>query len=432
MKKIIPFLLTVFIISSCLPKDVRVPQSPLLSTLERKSGLIAYVGVDGNVYVMDQGGGKLQQFTDDAVLPQTQGAPTLYYQYPTWAQDGNQIAFSGLDIQGTQATSTVKVANIDEDSTTEVYSSQSEHPIYLYWSPDNENVGFITTTATNQSIILQSAPAKGGERTIIDVGSPYYWSWAPDGSSMIVHTGSPTSTSPEHLAFLHVDSDIREDGLATTPASFQAPAWSPDGNHIALARSSENENQVIVTEATGENPQTIGKFQARTAFAWSSDSQKLAYLDGAQAMQAGTVGALHVYDMETAKETVVDQGIIAFFWAPNAEEIAYFILVQVSGDGTNRSSSDTPITAVQLNVLDVASGESRELFTYRPTDLFLSILPYFDQYHQSVTIWSPDNNNLVLSFVDAQGAPGIAIVAASGQLEPRLLTQGYVAFWSWK
>ena len=83
-------------------------------------------------------------------------------------------------------------------------------------------------------------------------------------------------------------------------------------------------------------------------------------------------------------------------------------------------------------MLDVATGESRELFTYVPTEQFLNIIPYFDQYHQSVTIWSPDNNNLVLSFLDSEGNPGIAVVAASGQLEPRLLTQGYIAFWSWK
>jgi hypothetical protein len=85
-----------------------------------------------------------------------------------------------------------------------------------------------------------------------------------------------------------------------------------------------------------------------------------------------------------------------------------------------------------LHVLNVTNGESRELFTYRPTQQFLSVLPYFDQYHQSATIWSPDNNNLVLSFLSSSGSPGIAIVAASGKLEPRILAQGYLAFWSWQ
>ena len=30
-----------------------MPQSPLLSSLERKSGLIAYIGLDGNIYTID-------------------------------------------------------------------------------------------------------------------------------------------------------------------------------------------------------------------------------------------------------------------------------------------------------------------------------------------------------------------------------------------
>jgi hypothetical protein len=136
--------------------------------------------------------------------------------------------------------------------------------------------------------------------------------------------------------------------------------------------------------------------------------------------------------METSKETVVDQNIAAFFWSPSGEEIAYYVLVPTNEGGSESADTTAPTLALQLNVLDVPTGESRSLFTYLPTNQFLSILPYFDQYHQSATIWSPDNNNLVLSFLDGEGNPGIAIVAASGQLEPRLLAGGYLAFWSWK
>jgi len=387
------------------------------------------------MYVSDQGGGKLQKLTDDAVIPQSQNEPYHYYQFPTWAQDGSQVAFVGLASQGPQITSSLMVANVDDKTQKEVYTSQSEHPFYVYWSPDNENVSFLSTNSSGaQNMLLQSVPAQGGERTLVDTGSPYYWSWAPDGSVMIVHTGDGTSTAPEHLAFLRMGSNVLEDGLPETPASFQAPAWSPDGSHIALALLSDQKNQVVVTDSSGAYPKVIGTFISKTAFAWSSDSRKLAYLDSAQALSAGTAGALHIYDMETSKETVEDRSIVAFFWSPSGEEIAYFILVQANDTGSSASDSTTatPQYALQLNVLDVATGESRVLFTYRPTDQFLNILPYFDQYAQSVTIWSPDNNNLVLSFLDNSGNPGIAIVAASGKLEPRLLTDGYIAFWSWK
>jgi TolB protein len=438
MKKILVYALSVsaLLLASCLPKDVQVPQSPLLSTLERKSGLIAYLGTDGNMYVVDQGGGHLKQLTKDAVIPQNQGEPLFYYQYPTWSRDSSRLAFIGLKSDGSQTESKLVIANMDDDSVNEIYKSGSEHPIYLNWSPDNKNLGFISTNVAGQNIILQSIPAQGGDRTVLDAGSPYYWSWAPDGKVMIVHSGGAAASAPEHIAFLNVNSStVTEQGLESTPASFQAPAWSPDGSHIALARVSDKENQIVVTDSAGENPKKMGTFANKTAFAWSSDSTRLAYIDGNQALDAGTFGPLHVVDLETAKETVEDANIVAFFWSPSGKEIAYFVLLQANNDSSGSSGGSaqtTPQLVLQLHVLDVTTGESRQLFTYRPTQQFLSILPYFDQYHQSATIWSPDNNNLVLSFLDNSGNPGIAVVAASGKLEPRILAQGYLAFWSWQ
>src|SRR5688572_33199890 len=98
MKKILPLIVSALLIASCLPGDRQVPQSPLLSTLERKSGLISYIGADGNMYVSDQAGGNLKQLTEDAIIPENQGDPLLYYQFPTWSRDGSQLAFMGLKI----------------------------------------------------------------------------------------------------------------------------------------------------------------------------------------------------------------------------------------------------------------------------------------------------------------------------------------------
>src|SRR5215211_3303549 len=175
MKRIFVFALSALLITSCLPRNMQVPQSPLLSTLERKSGLIAYIGTDGNLYVSDQGGGNLTQLTEDAALPQSQGQPALYYQYPTWSRDGSQLAFIGLSADGEQTTTKLMVANVDDESSKEIYASKIEHPIYINWSPDDETVSFISTNFSGQNIILQTVPASGGERTILDTGSPYYW-----------------------------------------------------------------------------------------------------------------------------------------------------------------------------------------------------------------------------------------------------------------
>ena len=103
MKKFLLFTVLALMLASCLPQNMQVPQSPLLSVLERKSGLIVYLGVDGNMYVSDQAGGNLVQLTKDAHIPQSQTDAYLIYQFPTWAHDGSHLAFIGLKGQGTQA-----------------------------------------------------------------------------------------------------------------------------------------------------------------------------------------------------------------------------------------------------------------------------------------------------------------------------------------
>jgi len=436
MKKFIPLLITTLILSACLPGNIQIPQSPLLSKLERKAGLIAYVGADGNIYVSDQGGGHKVAYTDNAKIPETQTAAFQYYEYPTWSVDGNHLAFVGLSGEGSTASeSTLHIADIQEKKAQKMYSSQSENPFYLYWSPDDETLAYLSTNSASQSMMLQSISVKDGGRTTIDTGAPFYWSWSPDGSAMIVHTGSETSSVPVHLSFLQMGSDIVEDQLDTVPAAFQAPAWSPDGEHILLSRlNDQNKNEIILTDAHGKFEKALSTYDIATAFAWSYDSELVAYVDGETPMTAGTLGKLHVLDLTNSEDFFQDDNVVAAFWSPNSKKLAYFkpILVDPNTGETATSDTSSPVLVLELHVLDVNSAESKEVFKFQPTNQFASILPYFDQYHQSTTIWSPDNNNLVLSLFTNDGTPGIAIIAASGQLEPRLLDTGYIAFWSWK
>jgi Tol biopolymer transport system component len=416
-----------------------VPQSPLLPFLERKAGLITYIGADWNVYTMDQAGRNVTAYTKDAVVPKNSTDAFRYYVYPTFSADGDRLAFVGVSGQGTINSADLYIANVEGDAK-KVYSSKNEHPFFLYWSPDNTTLGFLSSTSDGQSMILQSISSDSKDRTVIDTGTPYYWSWAPDGKTMIVHSGSAQSTVPEHLAFLRVGSDITEDGLDATPASFQSPAWSPDGSHILMTRLNvqNKKSEIIMTDGRGKYEKTIGSFDLNTAFAWSHQGDKVAYIEGKKTIGAGVLGELHVVDLETSKDLFKgEQDVFAFFWSPNDEKIAYFIPKLLNSSSSSGGQSDSNSQsgqqlALQLKMLDVKSGESKELFTFQPSEQFTAILPYFDQYSQSATIWSPDNNNLVLSFVAGDGTPGIAVVAASGQLEPRILTQGYLAFWSRK
>ena len=378
MNRILVILLSALMISSCLPGDMQVPQNSLLPMLERKSGRIAFIGADLNIYTADQAGNNLVAHTSDAKIPADEASPYRYYILPAWSHDSASLGFVGVSGQGTEISSSVYIANVDEETSEQVFQSTSEQPFYLYWSPDNNHLSFLSSTVGGGSLILQSVSSGQEDRTILDTGSPYYWSWAPDGRTMIVHTGSSQSILPDHLAFLQVDSEVVEYGLDTLPATFQSPAWSPDGSRILMTRLSEQDKQeIVLTDAHGEIEKVIAAYDLNAAFAWSNNSDRVAYIEGKQTLNTGTLGTLHVIDLETSEQLFEAEDVYAFFWSPDDREIAY--LTPSVGSASSGSQQEDSTTQEQqlflhLQVVDVDSGESREIFVFRPTNQFADIL----------------------------------------------------------
>lgn len=424
MKKL-TILLLAFLIAAC--GSVQVPQSPALKFLEKKSGLIAYIGNDGNVYITDQAASSTTPLTDD-ITEETQNR--ILYQLPTWSLDGSQVAFIRLEQTGSSdLTASLIVANVDDDTVKNVYTSESELPFYLYWSPDNRSIGVLSSTSQQRTLLLQSIPSDGGERQVLDTGSPFYWSWSPDGSAMIIHKNGTAQNPLNKISFLKFGDELIEYVTDSAPASFQAPAWSPDGAFILLTTLSEDgKQQIALADSTGSVQRIIAEFDLNTAFAWAADSEQFAYIVGEEVVQTGALGALHVANVNNDEEIVIDEQVIGFFWSPDSAELAYIVpFIAASEDSSQQ------VLYFEMKILDIASGESRTIATYQPTEAFANLIPYFDQYHQSLTIWSPDSNNLVISFVIPQSSASvIAIVPTSGVTEPRFLAEGSLGIWSWK
>ncbi len=427
-------------VAGCKPSNsdapgFSIPQSPLLSAFERKVGLIAYVGSDGNVYTVDQGGKNPAQITDDAKLVQ---GDFHYYEFPMWSPDGKSLAFHGIsgtsetDVKGAVYTSDSEGQNL-----VEAYASDKHVPIFLSWSPDSTKVLFIATIAGGGGFVLNSVPAVGGDVQVLDVGSPYYWDWLPDSSAVIAHAGGAKSQNDEaRLALLMIDDDVIEDALALKPALFQSPALSPDGSKLLLAvEDDEGKNTLVMTDALGNVQNVVATLDGPVAFAWSPDGKRVAYIAGDRSSQV-TIGKLNFVELGDEPKTVAadQEDVAAFFWAPDGKQVVYFVPVQVTS--TPEPGSDSSAANVQLYlkmyVTEATSGKSKLIATFAPTQDFLRTIPYFDQYSRSTTIWSPDSQNLVVSAFVPDGTPGIFVVPASGVTQPRFLQEGTVAFWSGK
>lgn len=96
----------------------------------RAAGLIAYIGVDGNVWLVNSDGSNPQQITDDANIP---GYGS--YANPSWSHDGSMLAFEGPALGGGSA---IYVWTAGDPGRVEVEST--EHCVNPVFSGDNQRV----------------------------------------------------------------------------------------------------------------------------------------------------------------------------------------------------------------------------------------------------------------------------------------------------
>jgi hypothetical protein len=91
------------------------------------------------------------------------------------------------------------------------------------------------------------------------------------------------------------------------------------------------------------------------------------------------------------------------------------------------------ILLLELSVLSVRTGDLQYVTSFRPTRAFLrQILPFYDQYQRSSTIWSPDNSTVVINAETKDARPGIFTVPILGNGKPRMIAFGIFPQWSWR
>ncbi len=428
--------------AACVPEGVRLPQSPLLGALERKSGLIAYVGLDGNIHTIDQAGGRKTAITDDADLASEDGS-VRFYDFPTWEPSGERLAYQGFSLTGEGRQSVgLYTSHQEGGEATEIYNSRDMLPIYIYWSPDGELVSFLTASVGGGPLALQVVPSSGGDVEVIDTGSPYYWVWSPNTQQLLAHVGGAARLNPggARLSLLTLGPNVSEIGLGLEPSSFRAPVFSPDGSHSLLAvEGGAGREELVLADSDGNVLSPLAPIQGAVAFDWAPAGDFVAYVES-DSPGEGVLGSLRFLDLADIRNPIpVDtesDGVAAFFWSPQGDKVAFFEPRVLQGTADPESEGETGTETRELvltvSIAEARSGETRELVTFRPTQQFLNILPFFDQYQRSATIWSPDGSNIVLPAMRADGTPGIFIVPVSGQLGERFIEDGTLAFWSWQ
>ncbi|GAC1561002.1 MAG: hypothetical protein NVS2B7_35310 [Herpetosiphon sp.] len=290
------------------------------------------------------------------------------------------------------------------------------HPFYLQWAPDSQQIAFLTGGGT--SMMLQHlALGDGKPRQVID-GQPSYLSWTPNSQQLMLHTNGE---APGGSLALRKIGDIHPRSLAPPPGAFRAPAWLPDGQSVMAA----------ITENGGASLARIGNdgtIQARLAktgvgmvFVLAPDGKQVAYID----MTKGTPNFLHMVNTDGSEDRLLThRDVITFLWSPTSTAIAYLTIVNARnpGDPTQArlSAQQQPALRVQWNVMDVASGTAQHFEPFTPTTTFINLLPYFDQYAQSIRLWDRGGKRLLYAATDGvwtlDVASGASTRVATGEL----------------
>jgi Tol biopolymer transport system component len=179
--------------------------------------------------------------------------------------------------------------------------------------------------------IYVTGDAEGGYRTRLTHGVNDGWpSWSPDGTKIAfsstmadpnTKTCSPAGADYQCPTDIYVaTSDGRNVApLVATPDPEYAPAWSPDGSKIAYVRSHGDTQDIVVANADGTDPHSVGSGGGVLIHpTWSADSAQIAF--------ASKVGIDVVSADGTDLHTVFSEpGWVGEYpvWSPDGTMIAF-------------------------------------------------------------------------------------------------------------
>jgi hypothetical protein len=368
--------------------------SPDVSALP---GCIAVLDASGTLTVFEADG------SHPTVIAGSDPDVTLVRQ-PTWSRDGTRIAWVGLEADGTSAT--VMTAAIDGTRSTDTVVAAA--PFYLSWDPTSSRIVYLGGSAT-ADIELGLVDVAASTTDPIDAGSPFYFSWAPKGNQLLVHVGT------DRLDRLAIDGSFTP--LGDPPGRFSAPVWTADGRTMFYVTEADGRQRLVARDVATDRREILTRFDGVITFVVSPDGERVAY----QVIRDGPELAvpLSVIDRRNGRTRRVATALsAAFFWSP---------------DGTKLLSLRPEVDERLLfrwNVWEDGDSFSTDLFV-PSLELSRDYFPFFEQYAQSMTLWSPDG----LAFVYAgeqveSGESGVWIQPAAPRIAPVRVADGVVASWS--
>ena len=410
------------------PIDVRAVARLVEGTLRpSESGHLAYVGTDGNVYVVDPLTGATVQVTDDGSSAGTRYG--IFHAGMAWSRSG-ELAFARTDVEDFASTLFVTVPGSGK---VQRASRNAGILIYASWSPAACRASRCGELATitdvdrepggRVALNVLAFPGGSSARSVLEEkGAQIYFAWAAPRDRLIRHV---VGDDIIHGAHRLDDLDLRSHTsrkLGTRLGPFLAPAFASGRVVYAVADSPTNESRVTVTKhaVVIHAPRDA----RRVAFAPSPDGKRLAFtvrlnsdFRPAAAFEEPKIADLGTGEVETVGSTAL--WTEAFYWSPDSRKLAYLSWL----DNEYRPYN-------QWRIFDAVTGTDKGSAFFQPTDTFDTLTTFFDQFGQSHSFWSPDSRYVAYGAVSDAGEEQVWLLDTEDGGSRMLVADGVVGVFS--
>lgn len=378
---------------------------------------IAYVSEDGDILSVHLDGTHETPLTDQA-----ERGEDSRYTWPTWAPEGDRVAFSSVELQDNGVEMALHVVNEDGTDLREVYRSPISRtfsfvapnaPHYAYWSPNGEQIAFLAAGDRSGRLTLMLADAQGDEDAQeVFKAVPLYFTWAESGTAILMHTDAD-------IRAVDTDLPLRPALVGPPSIDYRTPAWSPDGRRSAYVGPTDNGAALFVAPIGQTPDQGLLPVSNVAAFTWapSGDNIAVAMSEPGELAYSG----IDIVDtVEGFSRNLVSEPVLAFYWSPNGRQLAY----------VTRGEQER---TMNIYVVNVAGGLPFLLATFTPSADLVIHFSFFDQYGLSHSLWSPDSEHMVITGALAdqpQDEPRVFVLDSQGREPPREIATGSLAFFA--
>ena len=439
----LPLFLVGLLVTGCQSQDVPEDTAEVATAGPEEVGVdrITFVNLAGDLFTIGRDGTDRRRLTGEAVVKQDVGGGPLaaslqlntFYAWPTWSPDGTKLAVSRIQIVNNQTEMSIQVIDVMDGRVATVYINDEDRlvaegaPHYLYWSPDSRFLGFLIASSQGLKLLVEDTE-KPTVPVELETNAPLYFHWAPDGMSIVVH-------ARDAIMLMRRPFDTTMPEVMARSGGFRVPAFSPTGAKVAYIMDDLQEEgpgpvSELLVGLAGilHNPRSVLQVGKVSAFLWSPDGRELAVADKDQ-LSASFFERLRVVSADGATvRTIAEEQVLAFFWSPSGDTIAWVSLEPESRQFEWAVASRT--------------GDSvQRLLRFQPSEDVFVMLSFFDQYAYSHSPWSPDGTHLVVAGIreptlggsNGQTPTGsrVFVLDASGATPPKEIAVGSLAFWSW-